>query len=574
LGAVRAPEDEAATNSGTFGDYDDAVIITASFGTISQSGTQAGTWSWSGTGDEDEPYTVTITATNADGSTTSTSFDVSFTDVPPTVAVDFGAVSAAENVSATNTGTWSDYDDAVMLSASTGTLAQNDDGTWSWSGTGDEDAPYSVTITATNADGSISTTSFAVSFTDVSPTVAADSPIVTSNEGQNATSTGVFADYDDAVTLSVSEGTISQSSGISGTWSWSNSYGDNGAHTIIVTATNADGSTATTSFTVQVNNVGPTATPNQYSTPQGAPVSGNVITDNTGSGADSDPAGINDPLTISGHTDPINGTVVIAANGSFTYTPTSTFSGTDSFTYTISDGDGGFATATVTIHVTAPASGSIQTIPDTCLGGTALLITGTAASDTIIVEPGSSSSTLKVTFNGVSTIVAMPSGRIIVTGGAGDDNIQIAGAVPNSAWLYGDDGDDRLNAGNGGSLEIGGEGNDQLLGGGGRDVMVGGDGADHLTGNSDDDILIAGLTAEDSRSSPGHDEFWCQVLHEWTSADSFNTRVQTLRAVLFPLVCDDQYADAIDFLNGSAGNDWLIFRDGEDKVTGQVEAAN
>ena len=107
-------------------------------------------------------------------------------------------------------------------------------------------------------------------------------------------------------------------------------------------------------------------------------VSGNVITDNTGSGADSDPAGTNDPLTISNHTDPANGTLVIGANGSFTYTPTSTFAGTDSFTYTISDGDGGFATATVIIHVTAATSGSIQTIPDTCLGGTALLLIAVA----------------------------------------------------------------------------------------------------------------------------------------------------------------------------------------------------
>src|SRR4029079_1625266 len=117
--------------------------------------------------------------------------------------------------------------------------------------------------------------------------------------------------------------------------------------------TNADGSAATTSFTVQVNNVAPTATDDQYTTTQAVAVSGNVITDNTGGGADSDPAGANDPLTVSSHTDPDNGTLVIGANGSFTYPPTSTFAGTDSFTYTITDGDGGFDTATVTIHVAA-----------------------------------------------------------------------------------------------------------------------------------------------------------------------------------------------------------------------------
>jgi hypothetical protein len=39
-------------------------------------------------------------------------------------------------------------------------------------------------------------------------------------------------------------------------------------------------------------------------------------------------------------------------------------------------------------------------------------------------------------------------------------------------------------------------------------------------------------------------------------------------------VVDDLFGDQIDFLNGSAGDDWLIFTLGEDKVTGQAEAAN
>ncbi len=574
--AVNAAENASATNTGTFADYDDTVTISASPGTVTQSGSQSGTWTWSGTGDDDHPYSVTITATNADGSFSTTTFAVSFTDVAPTVAADHGSVSAAENTSATNSGSFADYDDAVTISASSGTITQSgsQSGTWSWSGTGDEDHPYSVTITATNADGSFSTTSFAVSFTEVPPTVAAASPAVTINEGQTATNTGSFADYDDAVTLSPSEGAITKSGTTSGTWTWSNFYGDNGSHTIIVTATNADGSTATTSFIVTVNNVAPTATANQYSTAQATTVTGNVITDNTGAGSDSDPAGANDPLTISGHTGPANGILVLNTNGSFTYTPDSTFTGTDSFTYTITDGDGGYDTATVTITVASAAPGSILTIPDSCLGGTALLITGTSANDTIIVEPGSSASTLKVTFNGVSTMVTRPSGRIIVTGGAGDDNIQIAGAILNPAWLYGEAGNDRLNAGNGGSLLIGGDGNDQLLGGGGRDVMIGGEGADNLVGNSDDDILIAGLTEEDSRTSAGHDEFWCQVLHEWNSGDSFALRVQTLHPVLFPVVHDDHFADAVDFLNGAAGDDWLLFTSGEDKVAGQAEATN
>ena len=77
----------------------------------------------------------------------------------------------------------------------------------------------------------------------------------------------------------------------------------------------------------------------------------------------------------------------------------------------------------------------------------------------------------------MQSTVAKPSGRIAVAGDTGDDNIQIAGAISNPAWLYGDAGNDRLNAGSGGGLLIGGDGNDQRIGGFGRDVMISGAGA-------------------------------------------------------------------------------------------------
>src|SRR5262249_55465863 len=121
---------------------------------------------------------------------------------------------------------------------------------------------------------------------------------------------------------------------------------------------------------------------------------------------------------------------------------------------------------------------------------------------------------------------------------------------------------------------FGDDGDDELTGGSGRDIMIGGQGADKLIGNSDDDILVAGYTLRDSRNSPNHGEFWCEVVHTWNSSQSFNSRVNDLRNVLLPEVIDDAFADDIDFLNGSAGNDWIIFKSGEDKVTGQIEAAN
>ncbi|WP_307351256.1 tandem-95 repeat protein [Caulobacter ginsengisoli] len=49
---------------------------------------------------------------------------------------------------------------------------------------------------------------------------------------------------------------------------------------------------------------------------------------------------------------PAHGSVSIASDGSFTYTPDANYNGTDSFTYQVSDGNGGVDTDTLTINVT------------------------------------------------------------------------------------------------------------------------------------------------------------------------------------------------------------------------------
>ena len=82
-------------------------------------------------------------------------------DSGPSVAADRSNVSAPENATATNTGTFADYE-PVTLTASTGTITQdNIAGTWAWSGLVTA-APYSVTVTATNADDNMATTIFTV----------------------------------------------------------------------------------------------------------------------------------------------------------------------------------------------------------------------------------------------------------------------------------------------------------------------------------------------------------------------------------------------------------------------------
>src|SRR5207244_9641675 len=96
---------------------------------------------------------VTVIATCAVGSSATTSFDVCFTDVAPTVSADSAAVTAAENAAASNTGSFADFDDAVTITASSGAVTQSgsQSGTWTWSGTGDRSGARRVGITGTNA---------------------------------------------------------------------------------------------------------------------------------------------------------------------------------------------------------------------------------------------------------------------------------------------------------------------------------------------------------------------------------------------------------------------------------------
>jgi Ca2+-binding RTX toxin-like protein len=167
-----------------------------------------------------------------------------------------------------------------------------------------------------------------------------------------------------------------------------------------------------------------------------------------------------------------------------------------------------------------------------------------------------------------------PSGRILVYAQAGNDDVQVAGGINLSAWLYGGDGNDRLKGGDGNDVLLGGDGDDLLIGGSGRDLLIGGEGADRLLGNADDDILIAGLTQWD-----GNQAALGAILAEWGRTDrSFQERVDQIMAGCGPdnafalntaTVGDDSDEDV---LTGSSGQDWFLFnrdKDGvvRDKVT-------
>ncbi len=92
-----------------------------------------------------------------------------------------------------------------------------------------------------------------------------------------------------------------------------------------------------------------------YNGATGTDLTGNVL-DN-----DFDPEG--DAFTVTGNTQPTNGTVTLSPTGDMVYTPTPGYSGPDSFTYTITDANGATDTATVYLTV-APNNNVILAVDD------------------------------------------------------------------------------------------------------------------------------------------------------------------------------------------------------------------
>jgi len=133
-----------------------------------------------------------------------------------------------------------------------------------------------------------------------------------------------------------------------GTLSLTTPPGFSGALNVVATATAKDGTSTTTGSDSASVNV---AEVNLDPVTAGGVVNGTEDGVATGQLVAQDPNG--DPLTFSlaSNGGPAHGTVTIAPDGSYTYTPAANYNGTDAFTYTVSDGKGGTATGTIVVNV-------------------------------------------------------------------------------------------------------------------------------------------------------------------------------------------------------------------------------
>ena len=109
-------------------------------------------------------------------------------------------------------------------------------------------------------------------------------------------------------------------------------------------------------------------------------------------------------LSVTGHTQGTNGTVVVAQDAkSVTYTPAAGFLGTDTFTYSITNANGLTATATVRVNVLATDDASVPTVSFTQAMQTADESTGTITVAARLSAPAAAGLRIPLIVTGTAT---------------------------------------------------------------------------------------------------------------------------------------------------------------------------
>jgi VCBS repeat-containing protein len=211
------------------------------------------------------------------------------------------------------------------------------------------------TFTYRLTDGDIATVTIAVApvndapvAVDDSASTAEDTPVTIAAADLPSNDIDVDGDFLEVSSVGTAgHGTVVAN--LDGTITYTPGANFHGTDSFEYTVTDGeDMDTGVVTITVTPVNDAPEAVDDSYTTNEGTVL---TITAPGVLGNDTDV----DSLTLSAILDsgPANGTLVLNADGSFTYTPNAGFSSTDTFTYTVSDGDGGTDTGLVRITVNA-----------------------------------------------------------------------------------------------------------------------------------------------------------------------------------------------------------------------------
>ena len=282
---------------------------------------------------------------------------------------------------------------AIVTVPANGSLVNNGNGTVLYTPDADFNGSDTFTYTVADDDGTISnvaTVTVTVTPVNDAPVALADVSTVGEDDTTATTIDVLVNDTDvDGGTLSIDSVDVTGTLGMVINNGTTVSYDPAGAFeslaagetatdtfSYVVSDGNGGTSTATVTVTIIGANDSPVAVDDEVMTTEDVPVSGNVSTN------DND-ADTTDALVYSLGDGPANGSVSLAANGTFTYTPAANFEGpTDTFTYSVSDGNGGVDTATVTVNITSVNDAPVAVDDSASTTEDTPLIIDVAANDT------------------------------------------------------------------------------------------------------------------------------------------------------------------------------------------------
>jgi hypothetical protein len=273
-----------------------------------------------------------------------------------------------------------------------------------------------------------------------------------------------------------------------------------------------------------------------------------------------------DTLSVTDVSGGSDGTLTDNGDGTWTFAPDADFTGQVNFTYDVSDGQGGSDSAAITLNV-AETHDDPNITPDT---------TGTSGDDNIngsnsaddVIDGGAGDDHLKG-MKGDDTLFGNSGddhlqggqGSDTLYGGTGSDHIQ---GQQDDDIAYGGSGDDAIDGGGGADTLYGDFGNDTIDGGAGNDLLSGGAGDDILLGGGGDDTfsfdLSQGLGNDSIDGGAGSDTLDLTNAGDWTITFDDGSQVDS----------DDDPASAV-FTDDSGTVD---FGTGEQATFDSVESFN
>ncbi len=250
----------------------------------------------------------------------------------------------------------------LVLGPTHGTFVLNANGSFTYTPAANYNGPDSFTYKANDGTGDSNVATVNITVTAVNDVPVATNDAYTTTEDTQlviAAATGVLANDTDVesspltavLVVAPAHGVLTLNADGSFTYAPAANYSGSDTFTYRANDGTASGNVATVNITLTAVNDAPVAVDDSYAATTSTALTvaaPGVLTNDT----DAD----GNTLTATVVATPLNGTLTLNANGSFTYTPGAGFKGVDVFTYQVTDGVATSGTARVVITVSAPAN--------------------------------------------------------------------------------------------------------------------------------------------------------------------------------------------------------------------------